>query len=72
MLSLWMSFTRHSQHLVLSKKLLYLEEKNGGMQTLVQYPDLIAAAVAKEALEGHYIYDGGYWFMIIKAAKSII
>ncbi|KAF6153928.1 hypothetical protein GIB67_023705 [Kingdonia uniflora] len=46
-LSLWMSFTRYSQHLVLSKKLLYLEEKNGGMQTLVQYPNLIAAAVAK-------------------------
>ncbi|KAF6171832.1 hypothetical protein GIB67_007353 [Kingdonia uniflora] len=35
-------------------------EKNGGMQALVQYPDLTAAAVAKEALEGHCIYDGGY------------
>ncbi|GKD37954.1 polypyrimidine tract-binding protein homolog 1 isoform X1, partial [Tanacetum coccineum] len=30
-------------------------EKNGGTQVLVQYP-----AVAKDALEGHCIYDGGY------------
>ncbi|KAG1330801.1 Polypyrimidine tract-binding protein [Cocos nucifera] len=29
-------------------------EKNGGMQALIQYP------VAKAALEGHCIYDGGY------------
>lgn len=35
-------------------------EKNGGMQALVQYPDVTSAAVAKEALEGHCIYDGGY------------
>ncbi|XP_072990898.1 polypyrimidine tract-binding protein homolog 1-like isoform X1 [Typha latifolia] len=35
-------------------------EKNGGMQALIQYPDLTTAAVAKEALEGHCIYDGGY------------
>ncbi|XP_043723972.1 polypyrimidine tract-binding protein homolog 1-like isoform X1 [Telopea speciosissima] len=35
-------------------------EKNGGMQALVQYPDVTTAAVAKEALEGHSIYDGGY------------
>ncbi|KAL5981263.1 hypothetical protein ACLOJK_029184 [Asimina triloba] len=35
-------------------------EKNGGMQALVQYPDITTAAVAKEALEGHCIYDGGY------------
>ncbi|KAF9626238.1 hypothetical protein IFM89_031365 [Coptis chinensis] len=35
-------------------------EKNGGMQALVQYPDVTIAAVAKEALEGHCIYDGGY------------
>ncbi|KAF8390147.1 hypothetical protein HHK36_024669 [Tetracentron sinense] len=35
-------------------------EKNGGMQALVQYPDVTTAAVAKEALEGHCIYDGGY------------
>ncbi|XXG87679.1 hypothetical protein AAC387_Pa11g2307 [Persea americana] len=35
-------------------------EKNGGLQALIQYPDVTAAAVAKEALEGHCIYDGGY------------
>ncbi|PIA62757.1 hypothetical protein AQUCO_00200645v1 [Aquilegia coerulea] len=35
-------------------------EKNGGIQALVQYPDVTIAAVAKEALEGHCIYDGGY------------
>ncbi|XP_057948009.1 polypyrimidine tract-binding protein homolog 1 isoform X1 [Malania oleifera] len=35
-------------------------DKNGGMQALVQYPDVTTAAVAKDALEGHSIYDGGY------------
>ncbi|KAK9107547.1 hypothetical protein Syun_023558 [Stephania yunnanensis] len=35
-------------------------EKNGGMQALIQYPDVSTAAVAKEALEGHCIYDGGF------------
>ncbi|PWA74108.1 Nucleotide-binding, alpha-beta plait [Artemisia annua] len=35
-------------------------EKNGGTQVLVQYPDARTAAVAKDALEGHCIYDGGY------------
>ncbi|XP_068642315.1 polypyrimidine tract-binding protein homolog 1-like isoform X2 [Aristolochia californica] len=35
-------------------------EKNGGMQALIQYPDVTTAAIAKEALEGHCIYDGGY------------
>ncbi|OVA08979.1 RNA recognition motif domain [Macleaya cordata] len=35
-------------------------EKNGGMQALIQYPDIPTAAAAKEALEGHCIYDGGY------------
>ncbi|KAH6791165.1 polypyrimidine tract-binding protein 1 [Perilla frutescens var. frutescens] len=35
-------------------------EKNGGTQALIQYPDIAIAAVAKEALEGHCIYDGGY------------
>lgn len=37
-----------------------LFEKNGGMQALVQYPDITTATVAKDALEGHCIYDGGY------------
>ncbi|CAA0820258.1 Polypyrimidine tract-binding protein homolog 1 [Striga hermonthica] len=35
-------------------------EKNGGTQALIQYPDISTAAIAKEALEGHCIYDGGY------------
>ncbi|XP_062106633.1 polypyrimidine tract-binding protein homolog 1-like isoform X2 [Humulus lupulus] len=35
-------------------------EKNGQTQALVQYPDISTAAVAREALEGHCIYDGGY------------
>ncbi|GLT36192.1 hypothetical protein SLA2020_105860 [Shorea laevis] len=35
-------------------------EKNGGTQALIQYPDITTAAVAKDALEAHSIYDGGY------------
>ncbi|KAK8518331.1 hypothetical protein V6N13_027801 [Hibiscus sabdariffa] len=35
-------------------------DKNGGMQALIQYPDVRTAVVAKEALEGHCIYDGGF------------
>ncbi|KAJ4764706.1 Polypyrimidine tract-binding protein [Rhynchospora pubera] len=35
-------------------------EKNGGTQALIQYPDVATAKVAKGALEGHSIYDGGY------------
>ncbi|PPS01268.1 hypothetical protein GOBAR_AA19394 [Gossypium barbadense] len=35
-------------------------EKNGGTQALIQYPDATTAAVAKESLEGHCIYEGGY------------
>ncbi|KAK6129261.1 hypothetical protein DH2020_036970 [Rehmannia glutinosa] len=35
-------------------------EKNGGTQALIQYPDIATAGAAKEALEGHCIYDGGY------------
>ncbi|KAJ4835400.1 hypothetical protein Tsubulata_010565 [Turnera subulata] len=35
-------------------------EKNGGTQALIQYPDIATASVAKETLEGHSIYDGGY------------
>ncbi|KAL1338119.1 polypyrimidine tract-binding protein homolog 1 isoform X1 [Arachis hypogaea] len=35
-------------------------EKNGQTQALIQYPDVTTAATAKEALEGHCIYDGGY------------
>ncbi|KOM41418.1 hypothetical protein LR48_Vigan04g161600 [Vigna angularis] len=34
-------------------------DKNGGLQALIQYPDTQTAVVAKEALEGHCIYDGG-------------
>ncbi|KAI4337950.1 hypothetical protein L6164_016311 [Bauhinia variegata] len=35
-------------------------DKNGGLQALIQYPDVQTAVVAKEALEGHSIYDGGF------------
>ncbi|KAE9466572.1 hypothetical protein C3L33_01511, partial [Rhododendron williamsianum] len=41
-------------------------EKNGGTQALIQYPGgteiqhITTAAVAKDAIEGHCIYDGGY------------
>ncbi|GAQ91374.1 Polypyrimidine tract-binding protein [Klebsormidium nitens] len=35
-------------------------EKQAGFQALVQYPDVATAAAAKEHLEGHAIYDGGY------------
>ncbi|KAJ8747870.1 hypothetical protein K2173_013038 [Erythroxylum novogranatense] len=35
-------------------------DKNGGVQALIQYPDVQMAIVAKEALEGHCIYDGGF------------
>ncbi|KAJ7528423.1 hypothetical protein O6H91_15G003000 [Diphasiastrum complanatum] len=35
-------------------------EKAAGFQALVQYPDVATAVTAKEALEGHCIYDGGY------------
>ncbi|XP_061350645.1 polypyrimidine tract-binding protein homolog 1-like isoform X2 [Gastrolobium bilobum] len=35
-------------------------EKNGQTQALIQYPDITTAAAAREALEGHCIYDGGY------------
>ncbi|CAN0924348.1 Polypyrimidine tract-binding protein homolog 1 [Linum grandiflorum] len=35
-------------------------EKNGSTQALIQYPDVATATAAKDALEGHCIYDGGY------------
>ncbi|KAF6140901.1 hypothetical protein GIB67_042314 [Kingdonia uniflora] len=35
-------------------------EKNTGVHALVQFPDVKIAVVAKEALEGHCIYDGGF------------
>ncbi|OWM75560.1 polypyrimidine tract-binding protein homolog 2 [Punica granatum] len=35
-------------------------DKNGGVQALIQYPDIQTAVVAKESLEGHCIYDGGF------------
>uniref|UniRef100_A0A0D3AG34 RRM domain-containing protein n=1 Tax=Brassica oleracea var. oleracea TaxID=109376 RepID=A0A0D3AG34_BRAOL len=33
-------------------------EKNGSTQALIQYSDIPTATIAKEALEGHCIYDG--------------
>ena len=31
-----------------------------GTKALVQFPDPVSASNAKQALEGHAIYDGGY------------
>lgn len=35
-------------------------EKNAGLQALIQYADVATAVAAKEALEGHCIYEGGF------------
>ncbi|CAA7402636.1 unnamed protein product [Spirodela intermedia] len=35
-------------------------EKNAGFQALIQYPDIPTATAAKNSLEGHCIYDGGF------------
>ncbi|KAE9603991.1 putative RNA recognition motif domain-containing protein [Lupinus albus] len=35
-------------------------DKNGGLQALIQFPDIPTAVTAKDALEGHCIYDGGF------------
>ncbi|RWW61110.1 hypothetical protein BHE74_00031844 [Ensete ventricosum] len=35
-------------------------EKNAGFQALIQYPDIQTANIAKQALEGHCIYEGGF------------
>lgn len=35
-------------------------EKTAGFQALIQYPEVTTAVAAKEALEGHCIYDGGF------------
>lgn len=35
-------------------------EKNSGFHALIQYPDIQTAVKAREALEGHSIYEGGY------------
>ncbi|PIA34608.1 hypothetical protein AQUCO_03700118v1 [Aquilegia coerulea] len=35
-------------------------EKNAGTHALIQYPDAQTAVVAKAALEGHSIYEGGF------------
>ncbi|KAJ3677390.1 hypothetical protein LUZ60_003114 [Juncus effusus] len=35
-------------------------DKNGSLQALIQYPDVLTAKIAKEALEGHSIYSGGF------------
>lgn len=44
-------------------------EKNNGWQALVQFPDAGSAGNAKQALEGHAIYDGG--FNRLKIAYSV-
>ncbi|KAJ3670920.1 hypothetical protein LUZ60_008346 [Juncus effusus] len=37
-----------------------LFEKSNGLQALIQYPDTQTAIYAKNSLEGHPIYEGGY------------
>ncbi|KAL3813392.1 hypothetical protein ACJIZ3_014660 [Penstemon smallii] len=44
-------------------------EKNGGTQALIQYPDITTAAAAKDALEGHCIYDGGYCKLHLSSSR---
>ncbi|CAN4087623.1 unnamed protein product [Withania somnifera] len=46
-----------------------LFDKNGGLQALIQYPDVRTAAIAKEALEGHSIYQGGYCMLHITYSR---
>ncbi|PPD71123.1 hypothetical protein GOBAR_DD31996 [Gossypium barbadense] len=45
-------------------------DKNGALQALIQYPDVQTAIVAKEALEGHCIYDGGFYAQTAIASKE--
>ncbi|KAL5055069.1 hypothetical protein RYX36_035751 [Vicia faba] len=46
-------------------------EKNGQTQALIQYPGVTIAASAKEALEGHNIYDGGYCKLHLTYSRHI-
>ncbi|XP_019267071.1 PREDICTED: polypyrimidine tract-binding protein homolog 2 isoform X3 [Nicotiana attenuata] len=46
-------------------------DKNGGVQALIQYPDVQTAVVAKEALEGHSIYEGGFCKLHISYSRHI-
>ncbi|PWS20836.1 hypothetical protein DKP78_26720, partial [Enterococcus faecium] len=39
-------------------KKIAIFEKNSGFQAFIQYPDIQTAVAAKEALEGHSIYEG--------------
>ncbi|KAI4319985.1 hypothetical protein MLD38_033514 [Melastoma candidum] len=47
-------------------------DKNGGVQALIQYPDVQTAMVAKEALEGHCIYDGGFCKLHISFSRHTV
>ncbi|KAK9121818.1 hypothetical protein Syun_019435 [Stephania yunnanensis] len=44
-------------------------EKNAGWHALIQYPDIQTATVAKESLEGHCIYDGGFCKLHISSSR---
>ncbi|KNA07236.1 hypothetical protein SOVF_173630 [Spinacia oleracea] len=46
-------------------------DKNGGLQALIQYPDVQTAVVAKEALEGHCIYDGGFCKLHLSYSRHV-
>eukprot|EP00252_Welwitschia_mirabilis_P019499 TRINITY_DN4531_c0_g1_i2.p1 TRINITY_DN4531_c0_g1~~TRINITY_DN4531_c0_g1_i2.p1 ORF type:complete len:227 (+),score=51.39 TRINITY_DN4531_c0_g1_i2:1327-2007(+) len=43
-----------------SVKKISIFDKNQSTQALIQYADISTAMIAKEALEGHCIYEGGY------------
>ncbi|XP_073035315.1 polypyrimidine tract-binding protein homolog 2-like isoform X2 [Primulina eburnea] len=46
-------------------------DKNCGLQALIQYPDVQTAVVAKEALEGHCIYDGGFCKLHLSYSRHV-
>ncbi|KZV41010.1 polypyrimidine tract-binding protein2-like [Dorcoceras hygrometricum] len=46
-------------------------DKTGGLQALIQYPDVRTAVVAKEALEGHCIYDGGFCKLHLSYSRHV-
>nr|GEZ98128.1 polypyrimidine tract-binding protein homolog 2 isoform X3 [Tanacetum cinerariifolium] len=44
-------------------------DKNGGVQALILYTDVQTSVVAKEAMEGHCIYDGGFYKLRISYSR---
>eukprot|EP00899_Mesostigma_viride_P014708 jgi/Mesvir1/23238/Mv09240-RA.2 len=44
-------------------------EKNQGLQALIQYPDLDTATTAKDTLQGHCVYEGGFCKLAIAFSR---